>query len=172
MGMEDNLIHIYCGNGKGKTTAAVGLAVRAAGAGLKVNFCQFMKDGQSSELLPLQGINGINVKSVENPYGFTWQMTETEKKALYEINTQAVEWLKGFEKYQVVVMDEILSAYEYELVDRKLLIDFLKENKGEIILTGRNPKEELVEMADYVTEMNCVRHPFEKGIEARKGIEL
>lgn len=170
--MEVILIHIYCGDGKGKTTAAVGLAVRAAGAGFSVNFCQFMKDGQSSELLPLQGVNGIEVKSVENPYGFTWQMTEHEKKELYEINTQAVAWLRTLDKHRVIIMDEILSAYEYELVDRKLLIDFLNENEGEIILTGRNPKEEILEVADYITEMRCIRHPFEKGIEARKGIEL
>lgn len=166
------MIHIYCGDGKGKTTAAIGLAIRAAGAGLSVNFCQFMKDGTSSELLMLQGIKRINVKSVENPYGFTWKMTEAEKKELYKINTQALKWLMSIDEYQVVIMDEILSAYECELVDKKLLLDFLNKNHKEIILTGRNPKEEIVKIADYITEMRCIRHPYEKGTEARKGIEF
>lgn len=171
--MEQGLLHIYCGDGKGKTTAAIGLAVRAKGAGLRVCFVQFMKAGSSSELTVLKKAD-IQVFSVQNPFGFTWNMTTEQKKALETINTEAVQKLLiEKDNYDVLVLDEILSAYQHQLIDRALVCKLLQEREQtEMVLTGRNPEKELLEMADYVTEMKCVKHPYEKGVQARLGIEF
>lgn len=170
--MKQGFIHIYCGDGKGKTTAAAGLALRAKGAGLEVCFGQFMKSGNSSELSALKKAD-ISVFSVQNTFGFTWKMTLEQKEALHRINSDAIrKLLSEKEKYDVLILDEIVSAYQHELVDRELVCQLLRErDKTEIVLTGRNPSEELLEMADYVTEMKCVKHPYEKGVQARLGIE-
>lgn len=186
--MKTGLIHIYCGDGKGKTTAAVGQAVRAAGAGLKVCFCQFMKTGTSSELNILNQISDIDVISVENNYGFTWKMTDEDRAKLKIENDKALDGIAASldeDKYQMVVFDEIISAYNNELIDKNKLHNILQkytcydvENEAmihekccEIVLTGRNPAKELLEMANYITEMKVIRHPYEKGISARLGIE-
>lgn len=167
------LIHIYTGDGKGKTTACVGLACRAAGAGLKVCFAQFMKKGNSSELQVLKNIPNLTVVSVVNPYGFSWKMTEEEKKALYEINTMRVKELIAENDYDMLVLDEIISAYQLDLVDRNAVLELLEtKDHREIVLSGRNPAEELLAKADYISEIKNVRHPYEKGIQARKGIEF
>ncbi|MBO5144651.1 MAG: cob(I)yrinic acid a,c-diamide adenosyltransferase [Lachnospiraceae bacterium] len=177
MNMQTGLIHIYHGDGKGKTTAAVGLAVRAAGAGLEVCFAQFMKTGTSSELKILQTIENIELVAVKNSYGFTWKMTPDEKAHLKEVNDKELDRLiKAVQegRYQLVILDELLSAYQNELIDKEkviTLINMAKQYKTELVLTGRNPAQELLDQADYITEMACVRHPYEKGVHARPGIE-
>lgn len=171
------MIHIYHGDGKGKTTAAVGLAVRAAGAGMCVMFTQFMKSGGSSELKVLKNINNIEVNVIKNLYGFTWNMTDSDKQNIKKENDKAVKELINIvknESYQLIVLDEILSAYQGGLVDKEQVIILMQLCKGktELVLTGRNPAEELKLMADYITEMKCERHPYERGIAARYGVEL
>lgn len=175
--MEKGLTHIYHGDGKGKTTAAVGLAVRAAGAGMKVLFTQLMKDGTSSELAVLKNIENIEVNTIKNTYGFTWNMTDADKAKLKVENDKAVtaliEAVKE-EKYQMLVIDEVMSAYQGGLADKKLVLELMQLCRGriELVLTGRNPSDELKAMADYITEMKGERHPYDKGIGARLGIEL
>lgn len=200
------LFHIYCGGGKGKTTAAIGAAVRAAGAGLKVCFVQLMKSGESSELSILKNIQNITVQAVINPYGFTWKMTVSEKEKLRKLNDEAFKMLtkaignksdasdgnlanssqadnntagkfthnevNGW--FDMIIIDELMSAYQNGLVDKALVSSLIEKCKGntELIFTGRNPSDELMEKADYITEMKCQRHPYEKGVSARLGIEL
>ena len=168
------LIHIYCGEGKGKTTAAVGLAVRAAGAGKKVVFTQFFKDGTSSEIGNLRCCAGVQVMHCQTVKGFYGCMSDGEKKKAGADYTQL--FLRVFEAAQsadMLILDEILSACNHKVVPQALVLDSLrhKPDNLEVVLTGRNPPRELLELADYVTQMQKVKHPFDRGIPARKGIE-
>lgn len=173
----DGLIHIYEGNGKGKTTAGVGLAIRCAGRGRTVVYAQFLKDGSSGEIGVLQNIPGIIVMTGGRNFGFTFRMNEEQKKeaaAFYrqlfrEVIKTAVEKKAG-----LLVLDEVLDACNSGMLDTQDLADFLERRPEdmEVVLTGRNPAPKLVEMADYITEMNKKKHPFDKGITAREGIEM
>lgn len=176
MGNIRRCLHVYCGDGKGKTTASVGLAVRAAGNGMKVLFCQCMKDGSSSEVEMLKKL-GITYDCCTERFGFFWNMTEEKKKAASYAYTRLFEDVtKKAEKeaYDLLVIDEFMSAYNHGLIDQKKALDFLlhRPEKLEVVLTGRDPGEEILKLADYVTEMRKVKHPFDEGIPARKGIEL
>lgn len=175
--MKQSCIHIYCGDGKGKSTAAMGLALRAAGSGEKVLITQFLKDGTSSELKILKTLPQIKVLTCEKNFGFFWNMTEKEKeearKAYRGLFDQATETARQ-EQVFLLVMDEFTAAYNHGLLDQEKALAFLKERPKnlEVVLTGRNPAPELVELADYVSEIQKRKHPFDKGLSARKGIEL
>lgn len=169
------LIHLYCGDGKGKTTAALGLALRAAGAGKQVVFTQFFKDGSSSEIEPLAALSGVRVFHADTVKGFYRNMTPTQREqagkdytALFRQVTQAAQ------EADLLILDEIVSACNRGVVPEKLVTDFLREKPArlEVVLTGRNPSAALLELADYITEMRKLRHPFDRGIGARKGIEF
>lgn len=175
--MRKGLIHIYCGDGKGKTTAAMGLTVRAAGCGMKVVLTQFMKNGTSNEIKVIKTLPNITFTCVNKNLGFFWNMTEEEKeeaKKLYQQLFKDVTKLAVEQEADLLVMDEFMSAYNYGWIDQREALEFLqnKPEKLEVVLTGREPGEELIELADYVTEMRKIKHPFEQGIPARKGIEL
>ena len=170
------LIHIYCGENKGKTTAAVGLAVRAAGAGKKVLFVQFLKKGDSAELNILNNIPSLETSVCEKPYGFIWTMDEAEKaraQADFTLLFDEAAQKASREQYDLLVLDEILGAVSCGMVPEEKLLRFLKEKPAdlEIVLTGRDPSDGLMELADYITEMKKIKHPFDKGIAARYGIE-
>lgn len=170
------LIHIYCGDGKGKTTAALGLALRAAGSGMKVLFVQLLKGAATGELLPLAEIADITVRRCDRDYGFTFTMNEEEKAAITACHNamlrEAVELVQSGGA-DMVVLDEFNAAYEYGLLDRELADKLVLEQRknAELVLTGRNPHPKFVQAADYVSEILAVKHPYEQGIEARKGIE-
>lgn len=170
------LMHIYCGEGKGKTTCSVGLTVRACGYGLRVLFMQFLKPGTSSELKILRELPGIDVFNMTPTKKFSFQMTEEEKQEARENNRREfgdmVGRLNG-EHYDMLVMDECLGAIEAGLMDEQVVLDFLRNRpeKLEVVLTGRYPSKELEELADYVSRIDKVKHPFDKGIPARAGIE-
>ena len=176
--MEKGMIHLYHGDGKGKTTAAVGLAVRFAGNKEQVLFAQFMKDETSGEIDVLKKIPGIQTKHGKTTKGFYGKMSDEEKATFaseQEVLLEAVlKEVEGMESGGLVVLDEITYAYAWNLIDRKKLECFLqnKPDRIELVMTGRNPEQELLAAADYVTEMKCVRHPFERGIGARKGVEF
>ncbi len=173
---EKGLLHIYCGDGKGKSTASVGLAVRAAGSGLKVLFCQCMKDGTSSEVEMLRKL-GISYCCCEEKLGFSWNMNPEQKKHACHVYTHLFEDVTRRaeeEGVDLLVVDEFMSAYNCGFLCKETALYFL-ENRPEgleIVLTGREPAPELLEMADYVSEIHKVKHPFDAGIPARKGIEL
>ena len=167
------LIHIYCGDGKGKTTAAVGLAVRAAGAGRKVLFVQFLKNGNSAELASLR-LLGIRTRVAKNSYGFIWTMSEEEKaRAAADYTALLREAFSGAEPVDVLVLDEAVGAAGCGMIPEEELLRLLSERPEamEVVLTGRDPSEALCAAADYVTEMKKIRHPFDRGLAAREGIE-
>ena len=174
--MEKGLIHIYCGDGKGKTSAATGLAVRAAGCGKQVLFARFLKNEESGELEILDRIPEIHVIHLERSYGFYRTLTEEEQaevRQMYEALWQDIVQKAETDVYDVLVMDEFMAAYNYGLIDHDAAFAFLREKpeRLEVVLTGRDPDEALVELADYVSEIRKVKHPFDRGIRARRGIE-
>lgn len=170
------LTHIICGDGKGKTTSAVGCALRARGSGMNVVFVSFMKDGTSSEN-ELMKSAGITLLHCDKYYGFTFEMTEQEKQELTNFHndllTQALEIAQSG-KADMLVLDEFFCAYEYELFDRALAdkLVFEKPYEVELILTGHNVEQKYLDAADYITRVENEKHPFEKGVLARKGIEF
>ncbi len=170
------LVHIYCGEGKGKTTAALGLIIRALASGYQVVFAQFMKSWDTGELEILRGLNHIRVLRGDFPSKFSKDYTLEEREAVYAENNRLFAEAVGKIDPSVqtlLVLDEINGCLDKKLMDETIVLNYLK-NKSmntEVVLTGRNPLSECVQMADYVTEMKNVKHPYDKGIMARKGIE-
>lgn len=177
MVVTDPKIHIYCGDGKGKTTASLGLALRMAGAGGNVIFTQFLKDGSSSEVEILKQIPGITYLCCEKSFGFTFRMTDMDRqeaKAAYDKVLHDTIKATGEQSPDLIVLDEMMAVYNAGLIDLELVLKFLVYMKGkaEVVLTGRDPGEELLKLADYVTEMRQIRHPYEtEDLPARKGVE-
>lgn len=170
------LMHIYCGDGKGKTTAALGLAVRAAGAGMRVHIIQLLKGSDTAELSVLRNIPGITLERCEKNYGFVWNMSDDDKARITECHNSMLE--KGYSmvrsgEVDMLIIDEFNAAYRHGILDRAKAERFLTEKPGnaELVITGREPAEIFVDCADYVSEIKCVKHPYSKGINARRGIE-
>ena len=170
--MDKGFIQVYTGNGKGKTTAALGLSVRAVCAGKKVFFAQFIKGMKYSELDAGNYLKGLQIKQ----YGGG---RFVNKKPTDEDIRQANEGLKECEQiltsgeYDLVVLDEINVALHYKLfpLDRVLKMLDNKNERTEVVLTGRYAPQELIDKADLVTEMKEIKHYYTKGVKARKGIE-
>ncbi len=173
---NSGLVHLYCGDGKGKTTAAVGLAVRHSGRGGKVVFAQFLKDGTSGECRVLAKL-GVTVLAA-NPVGkFSFRMTEEEKAETAAALGRTFDAATGFavrERATLLVLDEICAAVNCGFLPEKTLTEFLESRPDslEVVLTGRDPSENLQVYADYITEMKKRRHPFDEGVAAREGIEF
>lgn len=170
--MQTGLVHLYWGGGKGKTTAALGLALRALGAGRRVALVQFLKDGQSSELEPLRRL-GASVYAGGAGTKFTWQMTDAERAAVRALSTQNLQAALAL-PCGLLVLDEACAAWQLDMVDRELLRQAVQGRPAgrEVVLTGREPADWMRQAADYSTEMRCHRHPYEQGIAARKGVEF
>ena len=175
--MSKGLIHIYTGEGKGKTTASVGLVVRAAGQGLKVLFVQFFKldDASSGEKEILKKLPGIELlrSNVRHPI-FTKE--KTNKELLKQSIGETFETVKkkiASDGINLLVLDEINSVISGGWLAINDMVNFLKNKPEglEVVLTGRDAPVELVKMADYVTEMLKIKHPFDSDVKARKGIE-
>ena len=174
--MKNRLLHIYCGAGKGKTTAATGLAVRAAGSSMRVLFARFLKNEFSGELKILDQIPEIEVLHLEKSYGFFKTLSEKEQEEVREMYGRlwnSIQRKISTGDYDMLVIDEFRAAYRYGRSPNEEAVQFLKDRPDnlEVVLTGRDPSDELLELADYISEVKMVRHPFEKGIRARKGIE-
>lgn len=171
---EKGLVHIYCGDGKGKTSAAIGLAVRAAGRGKKVLISRFLKTDDSGEVMILKEIPGITVLPCEKSFGFLFRMNEEQKKeAASYYQEQFEKTVKMAERYDLLILDEMMASISGKMVPEERVLQFLQEKPEnlEVVLTGRNPSDRLKEEADYISEILAVRHPYEKGIPAREGIE-
>lgn len=164
------MLHLYWGDGKGKTTAAMGLALRALGHRRKVVIVQFLKDGTSGEIEPLRRLGAI-VYACPNAK-FTWLMNEAEKA---EARCNATVALRQAleQPWDLLVLDEACAAYENDLLDEKLLQQAVAcaETGSEVVLTGRTPADWMQAAADYSTQMRACQHPYTKGVAARKGIE-
>ncbi len=170
------MIHLYCGEGKGKTTAAMGLALRAAGQGLPVVIVQFLKGRVSGEISLLQNLPGVQVLRGKNSLKFSFQMDEGEKKLAKQAHEENLAEALRLTKQNpggLLVLDEALGALSAGLLCEDTVTSLLAEcpKETELVFTGRNPAPFLLERADYITEMKNIRHPFEKGTAARKGIE-
>lgn len=169
-------VHLYCGDGKGKTTAAVGLSVRASGAGKSVLFAQFLKDGSSSELNVLRALPNVKVLCCARSFGFFRSMDKETRAAARRAYTALLEETlqKSADGVALLVLDEAVAACNHGLIEEARLLDFLHHRPEdlEVVLTGREPSQRLLDAADYVTEMKKRAHPFDKGVSARLGIEF
>ena len=166
-------VQVYTGNGKGKTTAAIGLAVRAAGANLKVFIGQFVKGMHYSELESLKRFSDlITIKQFGRECFIFHDPTEEDIKCARDGLQEAKEIINSGE-YQVVILDEINIALYYNLFPIDEVIDIIKNKPEnvELILTGRYAPQEIIDIADLVTEMREIKHYYVKGVVAREGIE-
>jgi cob(I)alamin adenosyltransferase len=172
--LKSGLIHVYTGDGKGKTTAALGLGMRAVGAGLKVYMIQFMKGDidygelKSAELLPT-----FTIKQFGRPSFVDKEKPDDSDIALARQGLDHANEILKRAEHDVVILDELNVALDFKLVsleDVMALLDSIPQGI-EIIITGRNAHDKIIEKADYVTDMRNVKHPYEKGITARCGIE-
>ena len=169
------MIHIYCGDGKGKTTAAVGLICRHVGTGGKAVLAQFLKSLPTGELATLKTL-GVPVYRNELPHGFFPNMSEEMKQSVREMHDKTlaeVTQLARANTCSLLVLDELCAALSLGLIDREAVLSLLDDHgNAELVITGRDPEDALLSRADYITEMKLVRHPYEKGVQARKGIEF
>ena len=172
------LTHMYYGNGKGKTTAALGLAIRAAGSGKAVVIVQFLKDWNVNELKSLALIPNIKVFRGKSSGGvFVKDMTDEQKaetKAIHDENLRNALELQKSGQCDLLVLDEGIDAFRLDLLDVEIFEGLLdnKPEELELVITGHRPDPSLLEKADYVTEMVKHKHPYEIGIAARRGIEF
>lgn len=170
------LIHIYCGDGKGKTTAAFGLAMRCAGRHEKILILQFLKGQDSGELHTVSRIPEIVLLRNTVSEKFVFQMDAEEKQAVCARNSamlaEASVLLQAL-SYRMLVLDEVISAWNMDMIDHQALLHLIKNRPAEVevVMTGRNPPQELTDIADYISEIHAVRHPYDRGIPARRCIE-
>ena len=167
-------VHIYCGDGKGKTTCVMGLGVRAAGAGKKVLLHQFLKDDSSSERNIIDGLANITVVPGTPMDKFTFQMNDEELRALRESNDAMFDRLCGMaEDYDMLILDESVYAIDMGLLSEEKVLAFLANRPEhlEVVMSGRNPSEKLKAQADYISEIRKIKHPFDEGLSSRVGIE-
>ena len=168
------MIHIYCGDGKGKTTAALWLICRHVGTGGKAVLAQFLKSLPTGELATLEKL-GVPVYRNELPHGFFPNMNEEMKSRVREMHDQTlaeVTRLARTNACTLLVLDELCAALSLGLIDREKVLSLLDDHgNAELVITGRDPEEALTSRADYITEMKLDKHPYEKGVLARKGIE-
>lgn len=169
--------HIYYGDGKGKTTAAIGLAVRAAGSKMKVLFVQFLKTEFSGERHILSHTENVTLTFCPLELKFTFEMDDKEK-------AQAAKIFKGIfdnavttaltEKYDMVVLDEVFEAINAHMLSESEVYEFITNapSSMEIVMTGHKPPQKFMDCADYITEFKKIKHPYDRGITGRIGIEF
>jgi cob(I)alamin adenosyltransferase len=173
--LKQGFVQIYTGNGKGKSTAAIGQAIRAAGFGLKTYIAQFMKEYPYNELVSLKLLSKwITIEQFggdEFVYKKELPGEEELAKAQKGVQTAREKMLSG--EYDLIILDEAIVAIYFKLIKTEELIEFIKQKPKnvELILTGRYCPEELIELADLVTEMREIKHYYQNGIKSRKGIE-
>jgi cob(I)alamin adenosyltransferase len=175
--MSKGLIHVYTGDGKGKTTAAIGLAMRSTGQGKKVLILQFLKskvkDAGEITIARKSGIKVITFKDQISPLFDPGVKRSDLKNSIKEALAISLKKIES-NLFDLIVMDEfntLVSNGYTTISDAKKIIE-AKPERVELVLTGRGAPEELMEIADYVTEIRMIKHPFEKGVKARKGIEF
>lgn len=169
----ESCVQVYTGDGKGKTTAAAGLAVRAAGRGLTVKFVQFLKGEESGELKILKKIDGIEALRVPCPAKFFNQLDDNEKAVMRTDAVVALARVKNWlNSADMLIMDEAMPALTCGLLNINEVTDII-DNRGktEIVLTGRGAPKQIIKRAHLVTLMRSIKHYYVNGLRARKGIE-
>ncbi len=167
-------IQVYTGDGKGKTTAALGLAMRAAGHGKKTYIAQFMKGTKYGEVYFIDKVKEIDLEQ------FGWEECISKEEVTQFHKDRTNEGLKtaykkvASKQYDIVILDEILVAIWFGLIEEDKIIEFINRHPrdSELILTGRKATDKIIELSDLTTEMKCVRHYYNKGVLSRRGIEL
>lgn len=165
------MIHYYFGQGKGKTSAAAGACIRAAGNGLSCAFVQFLKNGTSGEIIPLKKL-GVDIFTCDfQGIRFFNRMTAPEQQNVIHSHNENLRLvLTG--GYQMIVLDELGDAVSKNAAAPELVQAVLALPQTEIIITGHQRLEQFIQCADYITEFQCIAHPYQNGQKARKGIEF
>lgn len=184
------MIHLYEGNGRGKTSIAIGTAIRMIGSGKEVVFAQFMKGNETSEIQVLESFDSVTILRANRQFPFYKNMTEQDKEEITKCHNEILETiLHKVETYRLelmeeksmeqepqclIVLDEVTYPVQYGLLDVNLLEKIWKELPANIdlIMTGRGPSEEMKKVSNYWTELRLQKHPYEKGVVARRGIEF
>ena len=176
MVLAKGYVHVYTGEGKGKTTAALGLALRALGHGLKVYVIHFMKGNiEYGELRAVKYLKpNLTIQQMGRETFVNRENPDPEDIALARKAFQLAQRVVSSGEYDIVILDEINCALDYQLVPIDGVLQLIKEkpDRVELVLTGRGAPEEIIEAADLVTEMREIKHYYKKGIASRKGIEL
>ncbi|MBD7913690.1 cob(I)yrinic acid a,c-diamide adenosyltransferase [Clostridium sp. Sa3CUN1] len=175
--LEKGLVQIYTGEGKGKTTAAIGQGIRAYGNGLKVYMLQFLKGGKTGELKTIDELgDNFKIFRFEKPKDFTWNLTDEEKEELRLEIREGYNFILDVikeNKCDVLIIDEVMAVLSNKFLSVEE-VTYIIDNKPEtmeLILTGRNVPKEILEKSNLVTEMKCIKHYFSEGVPAREGIE-
>ncbi len=177
--IEKGLLIVHTGKGKGKSTAAFGLAARAIGNGLKVGIVQYVKGKwETGERVVMEAFSDqVTIRTMGE--GFTWETQDRARdiaaaRAAWEASKEMIEAARGEGGYDMVILDElnIVLRYDYLPLDEVLAVLAAKPDDLHVVITGRNAKPERIEAADLVTEMTMVKHPFRAGVKAQKGIEF
>ena len=165
-------MQVYTGDGKGKTTAAIGLAVRALGAGMRVYFAQFLKSGDYSEKKVLEKLDNLIFRQYGKSGFITREPSDEDREMASRGVEEAGEALRSG-AFGLVILDEINVACKLGLITSDAVMSLLRERRDmtELVLTGRKASQELIDAADLVTEMRSVKHYFVSGVPARRGIE-
>lgn len=177
MKLEKGLVQVYTGEGKGKTTAAIGQGIRAYGNGLKVYMLQFLKGGKTGELNTIAELgDNFKIFRFEKPKDFTWNLTDEEKEELRLEIREGYNFILDVikeNKCDLLIIDEIMAVLSNNFLSVEEVIHIIdnKPETMELILTGRNVPKEIIEKSNLVTEMKCIKHYFSEGVPAREGIE-
>ena len=170
--MNKGLVHIYTGDGKGKTTAATGLATRCVGYGKTVCVFRFLKSSYSGELDSLEKL-GVKIIQINTSEKFYYDMSDAEKELTCKEIKSKLPYL--FEiPFDMIILDELICAVDLGIICIDEIIDIIKTKplKTELVLTGRNMPDKLLDCADYVSEIKCIKHPYATGVDARCGIDF
>ena len=177
--MKRGLIEVYTGNGKGKTTAAAGLILRAVGHNFKVLLVQFLKSGRSGEIKVLKKYFADKVDILVSPgkCPLTRPLSKDELKNLQDLLFPFMKKVRKYiltKRYNLVILDEINNCLKLGLIPKEVVLDMLKEKPGsvELVLTGRSCPSEIIEAADLCSEILELKHPYKRGIKSRPGIEF
>lgn len=166
------MVHVYTGGGKGKTTAAIGMAIRMAGHHKKVLFAQFFKGSPTGEIRLLKKSQHITLIRCDKAYPFADDMTDAEKAAITKCHNDNLAYIiSNMNDYDMIVLDEIFDACRYNTADEETVKRIVRTYGGELVMTGHEADDWYFGKADYASEIKKIKHPFDRGIDAREGIE-
>lgn len=173
MKLGKGFVQVYTGNGKGKTTASLGLALRAIGRGMKVYMIQFMKNANYGELLTAEKLSALKIVHYGRECFVNKEKPEEIDIELAHTGLEHAKQIIMGGEYDLVILDEINVALNFKLIPLEEILDLIRNKPAhvELVLTGRYADKKLIETADLVTEMLDIKHPFKKGVQIREGID-